>query len=96
MSSREIAELTGKQHAHVMRDIRAMLVELQGERAASRFGGSYIGADNTSRPCFNLPKRETYILMAGYSIPLRARIIDRWQELEATTRHHTTKTPFRS
>lgn len=82
MSSREIAELTGKRHDHVMRDIRDMLSQLHGEEALPKFGGSYVGQDNTSRPCFHLPKRETLILVSGYSVELRARIIDRWQELE--------------
>ncbi|THV25854.1 hypothetical protein FAA97_02420 [Peteryoungia ipomoeae] len=81
MSSREIAELTGKRHDHVMRDIRSMLVTLQIN--GPTFGGVYVDAKGEARSCFNLPKRETLILVSGYSVELRARIIDRWMELEA-------------
>ena len=83
MSSREIAELTGKRHDNVMRDARAMLVELYGERDLLKFEGVYQGGNREQRPCFNLPKRETLILVSGYNITMRAKIIDRWQELEA-------------
>ncbi|WP_375693863.1 phage antirepressor KilAC domain-containing protein [Bartonella sp. AD24XZML] len=83
MSSREIADLCKKQHAHIMRDIKKMLEELNG----SKFGlvdfiGTYVDAKGESRPCYNLPKRECLILVSGYSTALRAKIIDRWQELE--------------
>lgn len=81
MSSLEIAELTGKRHDNVMADIRTMLEEL-GEPAL-KFQGCYTGGNRKRLPLFNLPKRETMILVSGYSIPLRARIVDRWQELEA-------------
>lgn len=79
MCSTEIAELTGKRHDHVMRDIRKMLQELGG---GPNFGGSYRTAQGKDVACFNLPKRETLILVSGYDVTLRARIIDRWQELE--------------
>lgn len=80
MSSVEIADLTGKRHDHVMRDIKVMLDELQ--TPAPNFGGSYIGANRKQLPCFNLPRRECLILVSGYSVELRAKIIDRWEELE--------------
>lgn len=81
MSSREIAKLTGKLHTNVMRDIRTMLEGL-GHVAIS-FEGYYVASNGKQNPCFNLPKRETLILVSGYSVALRAKIIDRWQELEA-------------
>lgn len=83
MSSREIADLTGKRHDHVIRDIEKMFQDV-GE-PAPKFGGSYRGADNTERKCYNLPRDLTYTLIAGYRSDLRLKIVRRWMELEAAT-----------
>jgi len=80
MSSREIAELTGKAHAHVMRDIRAMLEQV-GE-GQSKFGSAYEDAQGKTRECYNLPRDLTYTLITGYRADLRHKIITRWMELE--------------
>jgi len=83
MSSREIADLTGKRHDHVMRDIRVMLVDLYGEGGVPSFEHTYRNEQNGQQyPMYRLPKRESLILVSGYSIQMRARIIDRWQELD--------------
>jgi Rha family phage regulatory protein len=84
MSSREIADLTGKEHRNVMRDCRTMLVELHGDGGVLSFEQTQINPQNGQPyPVFSLPKRETLILVSGYSVAMRARIIDRWQALEA-------------
>ena len=90
MSSLEIAELTGKQHKHVLTDIRNMLNSLNIESAV--FTSDYKDSKGRMYPCYNLPKRETLILVSGYSITMRARIIDRWQELEEKQTPATPKT----
>ena len=83
MSSIEIAELTGKRHPDVMRDIRTQLGKLLG-LGLSKFAHTQVNEQNGQPyPVYLLPKRETLILVSGYSVELRARIIDRWQELEA-------------
>ena len=89
MSSREIAELCNKRHDNVMADIKKMLSELS--LAAPEFSGTAFvdGPNNSKREIqvFNLLKRETLILVSGYNIELRARIIDRWAELESQAQH---------
>jgi phage regulator Rha-like protein len=90
MSSREIAELTGKRHDHVMTDIRNLLNELN--LIIPVFSGVYKAENNQEYACFNLPKRETLILVSGYSVTLRSKIIDRWQELEAQQAPQVPKT----
>ena len=91
MDSREIASMTNKDHGHICRDIRSMLEEM-GEGGESRFGSSYLSEQNKQVTCYLLPKRECLILASGYSVKLRAAIIDRWAELEAVSAFSIPKT----
>lgn len=79
MSSRDIAELTGKRHDNVLADIRKMLAEIQSPEKL----GDYKDSRGRTYQMLLLDKEETLILVSGYSIKMRAAIIRRWQELEA-------------
>jgi len=81
MCSRDIADLTGKRHDHVMADINKM-IEWLGDTCPD-FSGELPDTYGRPQKVYFLPKRETLILVSGYSIDLRAKIIDRWQELES-------------
>ncbi|WP_246464803.1 Rha family transcriptional regulator [Bartonella phoceensis] len=83
MSSCEIAELCDKRHDNVRRDIKQMLGELYPVGGLLKFEGTYLDKQGKSQNCYNLPKRECLILVSGYSTVLRAKIIDRWIELES-------------
>lgn len=80
MSSREIAELTGKEHKHIIRDIRVMLAELGDGPNLDHVREERDARGYTA--AIHLPRREVEILLTGYSIPLRAKVIDRLHELE--------------
>lgn len=79
MSSREIAELTGKEHKNVLADIRKMLSEIQSAEKSA----DYKDSKGRTYQMLLLDKEETLILISGYSIKMRAAIIRRWQELES-------------
>lgn len=83
MSSREIAELTEKEHFNVLADIRKMLADLG--LADLSFQGSYKDSTGRTLPTFDLPEDLTITLVSGYSVQMRHRIVKRWQELEAQT-----------
>lgn len=85
MSSVDIAKISDKRHDHVKRDIEKMLCELV--IGLPKFGGTYLTKQGKQSKCYHLPKRECLILVSGYSLKLRTKIIDRWQELEE--RHPT-------
>lgn len=82
MTSREIAELTGKQHAHVMEAIRNM------EAAWVKVNGSnfrlveYRDAKGEMRPEYKLSKTECLYVATKFNDEARARLIIRWEELE--------------
>lgn len=86
MSSIEIAKLTGKEHKNVLADIRKMLEEIGLAAAEFSATASIAGPNNSKRDIeiFNLPKRECLILVSGYSVTLRAKIVDRLDELESS------------
>ena len=83
MTTVEIAELTGKNHNHVVRDTKVMLIELYGKEGLTSFGQTYIHPQNKQEyPCYGLFKNDVIVLVSGYSIKLRKKIVDRLEELE--------------
>ena len=84
MTSLEIAEVTGKQHSNVMRDIRNILAqglqqfnfELMQKDVPTNNGG------HKKVSYYQLTPKGCLILASGYDALLRERIIDRLETLE--------------
>lgn len=97
MSSLQIAELTGKQHSNVMRDIRNILEQLEDRRQfnfelSSRTQPMPNGGSKEIS-CYILTKKDCLLLASGYDANLRAKIINRWEELEMEKRSNVIQLP---
>ncbi|MEQ5327223.1 Rha family transcriptional regulator [Escherichia coli] len=87
MSTRQIAELTGKNHKDVMRDFRRMIDSLEkgSELAGRNFAlgyfveSSYFDKNNQSRPMYELDEDLCNTLVMGYDAPLRFKIAKEWR-----------------
>lgn len=80
MSSREIADLVEARHNDVIATIERLFSKglLRSTRKTRR-------EETGGRPIevYDLTERDTHLVVSGYSDEHRARVIDRWQELEA-------------
>jgi len=83
MSSREIADLCEARHNDVIATIERLINE--GVLRLGRNTARPHVPDGGGRPTmvYDLEKRDCLIVVSGYNAALRARIIDRWMELEA-------------
>ena len=82
ITSLEVAELTGKNHKDVLRDIRNILSQLDENNQRNFAPVKYTDAKGEERPMFNLTKEGCLCLVSGYDANLRMKIINRWKELE--------------
>ena len=82
MSSREIAELVGKRHDNVMRDIRNMEPAWEKVNALKFELVEYIDSKGEKRPEYQLDKREVLYVATKWNDETRAKLILRWEELE--------------
>ena len=86
ITSLEIAELTGKQHKHVMEAIRKMepaWIKICGSifRLTSR---TIVQPNGGTRevPCYSLTKTECLYIATKFNDEARAKLVLRWEELE--------------
>ena len=90
MTSLEIAELTGKQHKHLMEAIRKMepaWVKVHGSKFRLMFREVAIGNGAVRRdPCYQLTKTECLYIATKFNDEARAKLVLRWEELELQER----------
>jgi anti-repressor protein len=83
LTSIEVAEITGKQHKHIMRDIVDEMGKLGDEIGRSIFGlSSYVNSQNKEQPMYNLTKDGVLQLGARYDAKIRFSLIQRMNKLE--------------
>lgn len=78
MTSREIAEITGKAHDKILRDIRDEISKIGIERGQTIFGESYyINEQNKKQPMFVANIQGILQLGARYSADIRYKLIEK-------------------
>ena len=91
MNSLQIAEVTGKNHKEVLRDIRNILERGASERNFALT--SYNDKQGKERPMYELTPKGCLILASGYDVVLREKIVDKLEEYQQKERTTMTALP---
>lgn len=82
MTSLQIAEITGKPHADVMKAIRKMEPAWSKINEGNFSLVEYKDKKGETRPCYSLNKEECLYIATKFNDEARAKLIKRWKELE--------------
>lgn len=82
MTSLQIAEITGKPHADVMKAIRKMEPAWSKINEGNFSLVDYQDKKGEKRPCYSLNKEECLYIATKFNDEARAKLIKRWKELE--------------
>lgn len=93
MTSKEIAEITGKRHCDVMEAIRVMEIAWVkiGQRKFPLT--SYVDQWNREQPMYKLNKTECLYIATKFNDEARAKLVIRWEELETKERQNVPALP---
>ena len=81
MSSLVIAEITGKLHCNVLRDIRNTLRAHRLD--PEQFTDKYTTRGNHAEKCYELPRDETWLVVEKYAHRHSDAVMARWDKMEA-------------
>lgn len=95
MTSREMAHLAEKSHAHLMRDIRKM-EESWLKIGQSKFGQSYyINSQNRKMPMYTLTQTESLYIATKFNDKARGKLVLRWKELQIKENQQAAQSPMK-
>ncbi len=99
ITSLEVAEMIGKEHSNLMKDIRRYIqksAEVKIDLGDFFIESTYLDANNQSRPCFNVTKKGcefiAHKLTGTKGIAFTAKYINRFHNMEDYIKQNNSKT----
>lgn len=81
MTSVEIADMTGKRHGNVLRDIENLIADIDSDLSRGFKSSTYTDSLGREQFYYVMDEDSTLLLVTGYDATARMKVIKRWKEL---------------